>query len=148
MIFCHYLQKNTRIIGITVWIIANCWLATGCSTANNSSTVVNPYPTIVGRAFINGMPQQSLAELEDAAAKGNSEAANALGYLYATGTSVKQDYRLALQWYHTAASAGNASANYNLGLIYTYGLGTEIDSTKAKYYLNQAESLGFPTHED
>ena len=58
-----------------------------------------------------------------------------LGFMYANGKGVKQDYATAAKYYQKACDGGNAEGCYNLGLMYAYGKGVKQDyATAAKYY--------------
>jgi TPR repeat protein len=48
------------------------------------------------------------------AKRGEVEAQEMLGAMYAAGKGVKQDYAEALKWYRVAAEAGRVSAQYAL----------------------------------
>lgn len=63
-----------------------------------------------------------------------------LGFMYANGIGVQQDYVEAVKWYRKSAEQGNAYAQYNLGLSYWIGQGIERDYAKAvKWFQKSAE---------
>lgn len=75
-----------------------------------------------------------LAELGDARAQTN------LGFMYAEGQGVLQDYTEALKWYLMAAEQGFAIAQVEVGAMYEYGLGVQRhDFTAIKWYRKAAE---------
>ncbi len=69
--------------------------------------------------------------LEPLAKKGDADAQNALGILYARGLGVERDYDEALRWYQKAVSQGHVKAQVNLGELYVDGKGVEQDHAKA-----------------
>lgn len=56
-----------------------------------------------------------------AAEQGNAVAQFGLGFIYANGKGVPQNYTQAVYWYQKAAEQGLASAQVNLGLCMTMG---------------------------
>jgi hypothetical protein len=76
-------------------------------------------------------PTRKLIKLWKARArKGEAKAQCALGFFYANGDGVSQDYKEALKWFRRAADQGYAAAHYILGLFYLNGMGVEEDSKK------------------
>lgn len=66
----------------------------------------------------------SLPDIIQAANRGDAEAENELGFMYATGANgLPRDLTKALDWYRKAAAQGFAKAEVNLGDMYFYGLG-------------------------
>ena len=71
---------------------------------------------------------------------GNLEAHFNLGFMYANGQGVPQDYAEAVKWYRKAAEQGLASAQYNLGVVYNNGQGVPQDYAEAvKWFMKAAE---------
>ncbi len=66
---------------------------------------------------------EALRWYRKAAADGDRAARNNLGYLYASGRGVIQDYAEAFKWYQLAASSGDAAAQSNLAGLYYRGRG-------------------------
>ena len=56
-----------------------------------------------------------------AAEQGDAYAQIYLGFMYANGRGVPQDYKAAVKWYRLAAEQGNAEAQFYLGLMYQDG---------------------------
>jgi TPR repeat protein len=77
---------------------------------------------------------QPLAEL------GNPRAQTYLGFMYADGRGVPQDYVMAAMWYGRAAEQGDANAQFMLGLLYDKGLGVSRDYVAAHKWVNLATS--------
>lgn len=61
--------------------------------------------------------------IAEAAAHGNSDAMNNIGYMYRNGLGVPRNYEEALFWFQKAANLGNSSAQYNIGNLYCWGKG-------------------------
>jgi TPR repeat protein len=62
-----------------------------------------------------------------AAAQGNADAQNNLGYCYQHGEGVAHDMVEAVRYYGLAAAQGNADAQYNLASCYERGEGVAHD---------------------
>src|SRR5258708_26791723 len=58
-----------------------------------------------------------------------------LGYLYAVGRGVPQDYTQAAIWYRRAAEQGHSGAQYELGLLYDKGQGVPVNVIQAEKWL-------------
>jgi eukaryotic-like serine/threonine-protein kinase len=95
-------------------------------------TTENPPPTNVpgglppagGNSAPRSSTPTSLADIIQAANRGDPEAENELGFMYATGANgLPHDLTKALDWYRKAAGQGFAKAEVNLGDLYFYGLG-------------------------
>lgn len=71
---------------------------------------------------------------EEEIAKGNADAACALGALYYTGRADEQNYAKALKYYTIAADSGCRQAQENLGYCYYYGRDTAVDYEKAFHH--------------
>jgi uncharacterized protein len=69
---------------------------------------------------------------------GNARAQTYLGFMYAHGWGVPQNYEIAARWYESAARQGEAVAQYMLGLIYDKGQGVPQDYVTAYVWLNFA----------
>ena len=52
-----------------------------------------------------------------AAEQGQAEAQYTLGFMYAKGEGVPQDYAEAMKWFRKAAEQGHAEAQHNLGVM-------------------------------
>jgi TPR repeat protein len=77
-----------------------------------------------------------------AQASDRAEAMNRMGILYATGTSVPQDYVAALAWYQRAAENGSAKAMNNIATIYFHGLGVPRSYEESVKWLRLAVKQG------
>src|SRR5262245_32438812 len=67
---------------------------------------------------------------------------NSLGFLYASGQGVAQDYAKAQEWYEKAAAAGDAGAMNSLGFLYASGQGAAQDYAKAREWYEKAAAAG------
>ena len=79
---------------------------------------------------------------KELAAQGYSWAQAALGFMYAHGQGVPQDYAEALKWYRLAAAKGNAHAQYNLGVMYERGQGVPQNFAEALGWFRMAADQG------
>ncbi len=88
-----------------------------------------------------GWPQaEKVTELMLRAQRGDAQAQNKLGFAYAKGEGVPQDYGEAEKWFRKAAEQGFAKAQYNLGLMYDNGDGVPQDYVAAHKWYNLAAS--------
>ena len=83
-----------------------------------------------------------LQDALDAANKGNAEAQNKLGRMYARGEGVPQDYKEAVKWYRLSAEQGLASAQIQLGEMYTNGQGVPQGDKEAVKWTRLAAEQG------
>ncbi len=72
------------------------------------------------------------------ARRGDAQAQTSLGFMYAQGYGVPQNYVKAAYWYRRAAEQGNATAQYWLGLMYDKGHGVRSNVIEAYKWLNLA----------
>ncbi len=77
-----------------------------------------------------------------AANKGDAGAQFMLGWMYAYGQGVPQDYNQAASWYRKAADQGDAGAQTNLGLAYANGQGVSQDYNQAASWYRKAADQG------
>jgi len=81
-----------------------------------------------------------IAEIRSAAEQGNADAQYKLGFLYADGQGVPQDYVEARKWLLKAAEQGHGEAQLTLGVLYDQGRGVVQDYVSArKWFLKAAE---------
>ena len=74
------------------------------------------------------------------AERGDIDAQNDLGMMYAEGVGVPQDQEMAAQWFRRAAEQGYAVAQFNLGGMYKQGRGMpQDDKVAAQWYKRAAE---------
>ena len=81
-------------------------------------------------------------QVKQAASQGNTEAQNNLGFLYAKGSGVPQDYVQAAKWYEKAAAQGLAEAQIRLGVLYDGGKSVPQDYAKARKWYEKAAPRG------
>ena len=83
---------------------------------------------------------QAIPKLKAAAEKGHKKAQYRLGKCYDKGNGVKEDDKLAVNWYAKAAEQGHAKSQYRLGQCYADGRGVDRDFKQAvRWYLEAAE---------
>lgn len=76
-----------------------------------------------------------------AAAQGNAQAADRLGWIYYRGNGVPQDYAEAANWYRRAAAEGNLDAMTRLGNLYREGKGVPRDPAAGRAWINKANEI-------
>lgn len=94
-------------------------------------------------AYKTGNYSTALADWRLGAQQGDARAQFDLGYMYANGQGLPQDYAEALKWFRLAAQQGNAVAQYNLGVMYDHGQGVPQDYAKAMKWYRLAARQGF-----
>ena len=81
--------------------------------------------------------------MKKAADKGHIDAQYNLGFCYAEGKGIEEDFKKAFEYWKKAADSGNADAQYNIGCCYIGGLGVEkADQRKAIEYWEKAANQG------
>ena len=83
----------------------------------------------------------------DLAAGGDARAQTYLGYMYANGVGVPQNFMVAAGWYRCASQQGIPRAQYMLGLMYDKGQGVPQDYVVAYALLNLAVAGAGPERE-
>ena len=78
-----------------------------------------------------------------AADQGFAVAQSNLGFMYAEGQGVPQDYVEAVKCYRLAADQGLADAQFSLGLRYAQGQGVPQDYVEAYAWFSLAAAGGF-----
>jgi TPR repeat protein len=78
----------------------------------------------------------------EAAERGDAEAMDQVGLMYAAGAGTGQDWQRARSWLERAASAGSAKARYRLGVMAQYGLGRTKDLPAALAHYAAASEGG------
>lgn len=71
-----------------------------------------------GRCLVRRNSAYSVRLLQRAAERGDSTAANSLGYAYDVGKGIGRDKALALKWYRRAVRIGDIAAATNIATIY------------------------------
>lgn len=80
--------------------------------------------------------------IKQGAAQGHGYAQLELGFNYAKGSCVKQDNRLAAQWYEKAAAQGVLNAQFNLGCLHYLGQGCKRSVVDALHWFKMAADGG------
>ncbi|MGH6847499.1 MAG: tetratricopeptide repeat protein [Methylocella sp.] len=78
---------------------------------------------------------------------GDARAQTYLGYMFATGKGLPQNYMAAAGWYRCASQQGFPAAQYMLGLMYDKGQGVPQDYVIAYALLNRAVAGAGPERE-
>ena len=82
-------------------------------------------------------------DIRISAERGDADAQFSLGFMYASGKGVQQDYQEAVKWYQKAAVQGLAEAQYNVALMYSKGKDVVRDYRKAFKWFRKAAEQGF-----
>ena len=106
-----------------------------------SSAPVTPNPVFPSNASQNqtNSAPTITAEMLEAGRRGDATAQCVIGYCYAAGQGVTQDWTEALKYYRAAAQQGHPNAQYNLGTCYAKGRGA-ILYTVAEYLCIQTSA--------
>jgi len=91
-------------------------------------------PTDPNTLFVERMKKQAL--------QGDPNAQNRVGWMFANGEGVPQDYKEAAKWFTKAAEQGYALAQLCLGICYAEGLGVEQNYKQAGYWGRKANEQG------
>jgi hypothetical protein len=86
-----------------------------------------------------------IEQLRALAGRGNPEAENAMGLLYAEGDkkhAIKEDQSEAVRWFTRAAKHGSMAAQYKLALLYWNGHGVTKNPNKAYFWALRARAGG------
>jgi len=114
--------------------------ASYCNTASTQWDI-----SVMYRNDALGFPKDSAKEFlhaRNAAQLGHVLAMGQVGFAYANGVGVNQNYGLAVDWYNEAIKHGNANAMNNLGVLYDKGLGVPRDAYMAATLYQQAADAG------
>jgi TPR repeat protein len=82
------------------------------------------------------------AVVQTGATHGNAQSMFSLGWFYANGFGVAQDYVKAREWYEKAADNGDPRAMNGLGVLYDNGQGVAQDYVKARELYEKAADNG------
>jgi TPR repeat protein len=86
--------------------------------------------------------EEAVTYYQEAGIQGHPLAQKSLGFAYANGLGVTQDYAKAARWHHMAADQGDGDAQHNLGYLYGGGLGVTQDYIQAHMWYNIAAAHG------
>lgn len=85
---------------------------------------------------------EAVAYYQQAGLQGHPLAQKSLGFAYANGLGVTQDYAKSAQWHLMAADQGDSDAQRNLGYLYAGGQGVGQDIVQAHMWYNIAAAHG------
>ncbi|HUA61404.1 MAG TPA: protein kinase [Verrucomicrobiae bacterium] len=94
------------------------------------------------RLYKRGQFAAALPHLQDAARRGNLEAAAYLSTMFVSGRAVSPDFIKAREWALKASAANEPKALNVLGVLYMNGMGVAPDYSLAHTYLRRAADLG------
>lgn len=86
--------------------------------------------------------EEAVTYYQQAGLQGHPLAQKSLGFAYANGLGVTQDYAKAAQWHHMAADQSDSDAQHNLGFLYAGGWGVSQDFVQAHMWYNIAAAHG------
>lgn len=66
-----------------------------------------------------------------------------MGYAYANGQGVLQDYAKALEWFKKSANQDNAAAQAYIGIMYEFGQGVPKNKKTAKEWFGKSCDSGY-----
>lgn len=95
----------------------------------------------LGVALLAQADSEGFHWLEQAAQKGDSDAAYLLGNAYLQGIHLPRNYELSWRWFKQAAQAGHAGAAYYLGIMARSGYGVAADAFVAVDWFKEAARL-------
>ena len=110
---------------------------------NKTKAGARKVPGIVADPLLadRSKPESGSLEAISVAAEGGDAVAQVnLGFLYASGEGVPQNFAEAARWYRKAADQGHADAQYKLGFLYTQGQGVPKNFAEAYFWLNLASA--------
>ena len=96
----------------------------------------------VAAAFGKADYVTALRLLGPLAYQGDAFAETYLGFMFATGQGVPQNFVQALTWYRKAADQGYAPAQFNLGHMFATGQGVPLNSVQAVTWYRKAADQG------
>jgi len=95
-----------------------------------------------GNAYSKADYATAIKECSPLAKEGNSKAQFYLGFMYANGKGVPQDYQEAVRWYRLAADQGQVDGQFRLGMMYESGEGVPQDYKEAARLYRLAADQG------
>jgi TPR repeat protein len=97
----------------------------------------------LGRAYEKAKDlDAAVAQYLKGADLGNANAQDMLGWMYANGHGVPQDYQQAIAWYRRAADRGDANAQFSVGLMYDTAKGVAQNYEEAASWYRKAAEQG------
>ncbi len=115
---------------------------------------IAPLPVLAGDALRQGIAAAAAHNYVRAAeiflplaTAGDARAQSFLGFMYARGQGVPQNFVVSAGWYRCASDQGLADAQYMLGLMYDKGQGVPQDYVQAYVWLNLAVGGAGPQRE-
>ena len=135
--------KNHLSILLTVVMVAILFTNCFAVAAEESTQDADAYCREADQYYNNGDYEAAFENYQKAAELGSVDAWYMMGYCYAYGIAVQQDYTSALLWYQKAADAGDHRAINNTGALYHHGyVGGAPDYEKAIACFKKAAEMG------
>jgi len=95
---------------------------------------------LVGVTAAPAQPPWQGLDIVRLAERGNARAQTRLGFLFATGRGVPQNYAEAAYWYLRSAEQGDPDAQYLLGICFDLAKGVPMDWVQAYKWFNLSAS--------
>jgi uncharacterized protein len=134
----------TTVLGLTVGVTRGLtlalahWLALGFAL---ELTLAGPAAASAQEginAYAHQDYQKAYAILLPLAERGDAQAQTLVGFMFAHGWGVPQNFVAAAAWYRRSSAQGDARAQYLLGLMYDKGQGVAVDAVEAYKWLDLA----------
>ncbi len=116
-----------------------------------AGVAIAAYPTVGQADFVDGLKSFNAGEFNSAfrhwlplALEGNPDAQFNIGYMYANGFGLDENFSEAANWYRRAAENGISDAQYNLALLFSSGQGVERDLEESAHWFFEAARRGHP----
>ena len=93
-------------------------------------------------AYSSGDYAAAVAEWQELAESGDTDACYGMGLLYGNGFGVDMNDELALKFYGLAADKGHAEAQYNLGIMHQNGWGVPLNEEEGLKWFRLAGEQG------
>ena len=124
-------------------------LVLGCASAGLTANGAGAQPMSAGeRAYARAEYVRAARLLTPEAEYGRAPAQTYLGYMFANGLGVPQDFVIAVYWLTLAAQQGSPAAQYLLGGLYDRGQGVKRDFVMAEIWLDLAAANPEPGRRD
>ena len=114
-----------------------------CKGVNYLIIIMLKQTDVINVAYSEQLSMVKLETLVKEATNGDVKSQIRLGYLYEEGKSVKQDFKIAFQWYFKASQNGDALAQWHCGLMCESGKGVLKDYNEAMKWYRKSADQGY-----
>jgi uncharacterized protein len=95
-------------------------------------------------AYNEGRVDEAFKYAKQSSDAGDPRGQFGVGFAYYAGIVVKQDFKVAADYFQKSADQGSSIANTYLGVMYQHGLGVKKDYQLAVVHLQKAADTGYP----